>query len=120
MKQGNWEVANELFQQELELDPFSYLARYGLAEVSFQKKDLEKALRYLNEAARIRPEFFDPFPSFWIALPKEELNPLRLRISESYQDGSFGSMFLAGGSRRFTRRAVMCRTPRSEVQKQHS
>jgi tetratricopeptide (TPR) repeat protein len=94
MKQGNWEVANELFQQELELDPSSYLARYGLAEVSFQKKDLEKALRYLDEAARIRPEFFDPFPSFWIALPKEELNPLRLRISENYQDGSFGSSFL--------------------------
>jgi tetratricopeptide (TPR) repeat protein len=94
MKQGNWQVAHELFQQELELDPFSYLARYGLAEVSFQTKDLEKALSYLNEAARIRPEFFDPFPSFWIAFPKEELNPLRLRILENYQDGSFGSSFL--------------------------
>ncbi len=104
MKEGNWKVANELFQQELKLDPFSYLARYGLAEVSFQRKDLEKALSYLNDAARIRPEFFDPFPTFWIALPKEELNPLRLRILENSPGRSFGSTFLAGGGRRATRR----------------
>ena len=93
-KEGNWEVASEFFEQELKLDPFSYLARYGLAEVSFHRKDLAKALSYLNDAAKIRPEFFEPFPTFWISLPKEELNPLRLRILESSPSGSFASTFL--------------------------
>ncbi len=94
MKEGNWEAANELFEQELKLDPASYLARYGLAEVSFQRQDLAKALSYLNDAARIRPEFFEPFPIFWISLSKQELNSLRLRILETSPSGGFGSTFL--------------------------
>lgn len=94
LKEGNWEVAQALFEQELELDPSSYLARYGLAEVFCQTKDVGKAVSYLNDAARIRPEFFEPFPAFRIALPKPELNLVRLRILESHQDGSFGSAFL--------------------------
>jgi tetratricopeptide (TPR) repeat protein len=94
MKEGNWDVANELFEQELKLDPASYLARYGLAEVSFHRQDLAKTLSYLNDAARIRPEFFEPSPSFWISLSKQELNSLRLRILETSPGGGFGSTFL--------------------------
>jgi tetratricopeptide (TPR) repeat protein len=94
MKEGNWEVANELFEQELRLDSSSYLARYGLAETFFERKDYVKAVSYLNEAARIRPEFFEPFPTFWIALPKQDLSLLRLKISESYPSNDFGSTFL--------------------------
>jgi tetratricopeptide (TPR) repeat protein len=94
MKEANWEVANELFEQELELDPSSYLARYGLAEVFFQRKDLAKAISCLNDAARIRPEFFERFPTFRVSLPKQELNPLRLRILEASPSGDFGSTFL--------------------------
>lgn len=94
MKEGNWEVANELFEQELKLDPSSYLARYGLAEVSFQRKDLAKAFGYINDAAKIRPEFFEPFPTFWISLSKQELISLRLGILETSPSGGFGSTFL--------------------------
>ena len=109
LKEGNWEVANELFEQELKLDPSSYLARYGLAEASFQRKDLAKALGYLNDAARIRPEFFEPFPTFWISLPKEELNPLRLRILESSPNGGFGRRLCLPWSPRNS--ATALRTP---------
>ncbi|HEX2521627.1 MAG TPA: tetratricopeptide repeat protein, partial [Terriglobia bacterium] len=94
MKEGNWEVANDLFEQELKLDASGYLARYGLAQVFFQRRDLPKAISYLNDAARIRPEFFEPFPTFWISLPKQELKSLRQRILETSPSGGFGSSFL--------------------------
>ena len=94
MKEGNWDIANELFEQELKLDPSSYLARYGLAEISFQKKDLAKTLAYLNEAAKIRPEFFEPLPALWVSLPNQDLESLRLRIMESSSSGGFASAFL--------------------------
>jgi tetratricopeptide (TPR) repeat protein len=94
MKEGNWEAANELFEQELKLDPASYLARYGLAQVYFHRKDLAKALGYLNDAARIRPEFFEPLPAFFIFLPNQELESLRPRIVEGSPSGGFASAFL--------------------------
>ena len=46
------------------VDPSSYLARFGLAKVSFQWHEWEVALRYLNEAAKI----FDPLPPFVVAM----------------------------------------------------
>ena len=93
MKEGNWQAAKELFEQELELDPSSYLARYGLAEVYFHGKDIEKTLNYLNEAAKIRPEFFDPLPRFWIALPKSNLSLITQKIRDAGAN-TFGSAFL--------------------------
>ncbi len=96
LREGNWDVAEELFEKELELDPSSYLARYGLAEVFLQRKELGKALNYLNDAAKIRPEFFDPPPEFLIALPKQDLNQLYSIMLKEHLDGSFGSAFLQG------------------------
>jgi len=64
LKEQNWDAAAKLFGEEVAVNPSGFLARFGLAKVSFQWHEWEVALRYLNEAAKIRPEFFDPLPPF--------------------------------------------------------
>jgi len=49
-----------VFRKELAIDPFSYKALFGLAELALFNGDLEAAVKNANEAARIRPEFFNP------------------------------------------------------------
>jgi tetratricopeptide (TPR) repeat protein len=94
LKKENWEAAAQLFEQELEVDPYSYLAHYGLAQVFFHRQDIPMTLKHLNGAAMIRPEFFDPPPAFKVSLPREQLNTLYSKILKSGLDDSFGSAFL--------------------------
>src|SRR5438445_11737653 len=62
MAQKNWDGANRALPKELRLDPESYEARFQLARVALAQGPAEDALRKLDEAVRIRPEFFRPLP----------------------------------------------------------
>jgi tetratricopeptide (TPR) repeat protein len=62
MAQKDWQAASGALQDELRLDPDSYEARFQLARVALTQGSAEDALRRLEEAVRIRPEFFQPLP----------------------------------------------------------
>ena len=94
LKEQNWEEAAELFEAELDVDASSYLARFGLAQAFFHLQNLDATLGYLNEAARIRPEFFDPLPAFPVSLPREKLSVVDAKIGETVGVGNFGGAFL--------------------------
>jgi tetratricopeptide (TPR) repeat protein len=63
MAQKNWGAAKSALYAELRLDPDSYEARFQLARVALAQESAEDALQKLDEAVRIRPEFFWPLPS---------------------------------------------------------
>lgn len=66
MAQKNWRAAETALQDELSLDPDSYDARFYLAIIRLKQGLAEEALQKLEEAVRIRPEFFRPLqvPAF--------------------------------------------------------
>ena len=94
LKEQSWEEAAELFEAELDVDASSYLARFGLAQAFFHLQNLDATLGYLNEAARIRPEFFNPLPAFPVSLPRENLTLLVSKIEETVGAANFGGAFL--------------------------
>jgi tetratricopeptide (TPR) repeat protein len=81
-----------VLQKELEIDPFSYRARFLLAEVGLLKGNLDSAVDNINRAARIRPEFFDALPhlSLFPERPQEYYATLKANPGES----DFGRAFL--------------------------
>jgi tetratricopeptide (TPR) repeat protein len=69
----HWEEAARLFQEELALDPASYLAHFGLAEVAFNRGDLQGSIRELSEVGRIRPALLESDQKFVIRTLKDSL-----------------------------------------------
>src|SRR5262249_3346619 len=63
-----WQIAEDVLHEELKIDPHSYEARFELAAAALHQGKLDYSVRYLNEAAAIRPEFFDPLPHFQLTL----------------------------------------------------
>ncbi len=94
LNKNNLDIASELFKEAIFEDSQSYITRFGLAEVSLHKLDVQNAIRYINEAAKIRPEFFEPYPEFSIDLPKHKITKLLSAISSSKDSESFGGAFL--------------------------
>lgn len=62
MAQKNWGAAESALHGELLVDPDSYEARFQLARLALAQGPVEDALQKLDEAVRIRPEFFRPLP----------------------------------------------------------
>jgi tetratricopeptide (TPR) repeat protein len=73
LKSEKWRMAGQAFQEELAVDPFSYEARSGLARVAVHEQQCDAAVRYLDEAVEIRPEFLDPLPNLVSGLSPAEL-----------------------------------------------
>jgi len=94
LQDQNWESASSFFEGELTRDPSSFLSHFGLAQTSLQKQDWSGTLQHLNQAASIRPEFFESLPDFKIALPKEKLAAISTKIQEGGEAGDFGHVFL--------------------------
>jgi tetratricopeptide (TPR) repeat protein len=94
LEDRNWEAARRLFKEELAKDPSSYLSYFGLARLSFEQMDLAATIKYLNEAAGIRPEFFESLPNFSTSLPQEKLAAARLEIQDKVEACDFGRAFL--------------------------
>lgn len=81
MAAKNRATARQTLEDELHLDPHSYEARFELARVALAQGDLEQGRRWLEEAAGIRPEYFDPFPELGVELKPDTLADLRSRIA---------------------------------------
>jgi tetratricopeptide (TPR) repeat protein len=62
MLQKHWDAAKSALHAELRIDADSYEARFQLARVALAQGPVEDALQKLEEAVRIRPEFFRPLP----------------------------------------------------------
>jgi tetratricopeptide (TPR) repeat protein len=62
LKSGKWQEAEDIFNQELAIDPYSYKSFFGLAAAALQAGKEDSAVVYLDKAVSIRPEFFDPLP----------------------------------------------------------
>ena len=83
----NWNAAQNALEQELRLDPSSYEARFHLARVALAQGAAEKALRTLDEAVRIRPEFFQPLPPLaleWTSTMRTAVNTACSNIQEGF------------------------------------
>jgi len=65
LQEGELEESRALFQGELEVDSWSFEARYGLAQVSLASGQYGGFAKQFEEAVRIRPEFFCPPPPLW-------------------------------------------------------
>jgi tetratricopeptide (TPR) repeat protein len=84
--------AEAVLQKELEIDPFSFRARFGLAELSLRKGDLEGAIDNLNQAARIQPQFFNPLPP--LSLPAERSETMYETLKAMNGESDFGRAFV--------------------------
>jgi tetratricopeptide (TPR) repeat protein len=59
------EQSRTLFQEELTVDTWSFEARYGLAQVMLASGQYDGFADQLEEAIKVRPEFFCPLPPLW-------------------------------------------------------
>jgi tetratricopeptide (TPR) repeat protein len=73
LQNGKMEAAKHLFQEELAVDPRSFRARYGLAQIGLASGQYGDFSRELERAVRIRPEFFCPLPSLEMEIPATDL-----------------------------------------------
>ena len=102
LSQKDWQAARAALEAELEMDPYSYEARFYLAQLALREGDEGTSARLLNEAVQIRPEFFRASLP-WFFEPDSELRR-KLAGALKRADISFGSAYLlarltgAGGS----------------------
>jgi tetratricopeptide (TPR) repeat protein len=92
VKKGRLGEATVAFQKELQTDPNSCEAHFGLATVALQSGDFEGCVRELNVAASIRPEFFEE----WRPLTSGQSSDARAKVwleQEARQD-NFGAAYL--------------------------
>ena len=90
----DWDGARRTFKEEVIIDPFSYEARFGLAVVAFHEGDLDAALKCLNEAVGVRPEFFDPLPEFSVDCAPGLLETSQAMLERRAESGDFAAVFL--------------------------
>jgi tetratricopeptide (TPR) repeat protein len=91
----DWAGAQNTLQDELRLDPYSYEAKFHLARTAIAQDDVTRAAQYLDEAAAIRPEFFDPAPQFKLdAEVAQKLARHEQELRNKAAAGSFGASFL--------------------------
>jgi tetratricopeptide (TPR) repeat protein len=95
LRSGKWQESEQAFQEELIGDPFSYEANFGLAVVSLRQQRCDGAVRFLDEAVAIRPEFFDPLPDLDAGFYATEIgNACRGLIKSASGHESFGTALL--------------------------
>ena len=94
LKSGDHAGARKAFQDEIALDGSAYEGHFGLAAAHLVENNLDGAMAELEQAVRIRPEYFDPLPM----LPLEAENGLPAadleKLSDSDHAGSFGALYL--------------------------
>jgi tetratricopeptide (TPR) repeat protein len=90
LQDGKLDAAKQFFEQELMVDPQSYQARYGLAQIGLALGQYGDFSRELEQAVRIRPEFFCPLPPLGLEIPAH-----RLATGIERCDSSLAQHFLA-------------------------
>lgn len=90
LQERQLEESRALFQGELAVDSWSFEARYGLAQVSLASGQYDAFDRQLEEAAKVRPEFFCPLPPFW-----GRFDPSELQSALKHSLSSLAAGFLA-------------------------
>jgi tetratricopeptide (TPR) repeat protein len=73
LKDGKMEAAKHLFEEELAIDPWSFQAHYNLAQIGLASRQYADFSRELEQAVRIRPEFFCPLPPPALGVPATHL-----------------------------------------------
>ena len=92
LSRQEWAGARSTLEEELNLDPYSYEARFYLAQTALGEGDAALSVRLLDEAVGIRPEFFRPLPELSPAL--DGVDPTALRAVLDQDAESFGAAFL--------------------------
>ena len=97
LRSGNLRLAEEAFQEEMRIDPFSYDAQLGLARVSLHQQKCGAAVHKLDEAVAIRPEFFDPLPDVFSGFPTADIGTACVALTKlASENDSFGTVLLRG------------------------
>jgi tetratricopeptide (TPR) repeat protein len=95
LQRGELEESRDLLQGELAIDSWSFEARYGLAQVSLASGQYDAFDKQLEEAVRIRPEFFCPPPPLWREFTKSDFE---LALTHSLSSLSVGFIAAKSGS----------------------
>jgi tetratricopeptide (TPR) repeat protein len=91
---GRWDEAASSFEQELERDPYSYEAHFGLSAARLRAGNVAGCVKELNAAAGIRPEFFERLPQFPIAYDAAEFTDLQANLEPQAGEDNFGAAYL--------------------------
>lgn len=94
LKGEEWDAAKQALEEELQLDPYSYEARFGISFFHLFKGDTRAALHELNEAAKIRPQFFDPLPPIPVTIVPQQMVTDHAKLEREANQGSFGAAYL--------------------------
>lgn len=94
LKVEEWDAAKQALDEELQLDPYSYEARFGISVFHLFTGDTRAALHELNEAARIRPQFFDPLPPMPVKTVPRHLATDHAKLEQEANQGSFAAAYL--------------------------
>lgn len=92
LSQGEWAASHSTLEDELDLDPHSYEARFYLAQAALGNGDGALSARLLDEAVAIRPEFFFPLPELSLAPDGIDSGAMHAMLKENRE--SFGAAFL--------------------------
>jgi tetratricopeptide (TPR) repeat protein len=92
LRAGRLPEAEQVLQEELKIDPFSYKAEFGLGQVSVLKGDPIAAVAHINRSVSVRPEFYAPLPHLSVLPehPKSSFAALQALPGEA----DFGRAFL--------------------------
>ena len=110
-----WAGARSTLEEELDLDPYSYEARFYLAQTALGEGDAAMSVRLLDEAVGIRPEFFRPLPELSLSL--DGVDPAALRAVLDQGDESFGTAFLLARLEEVRQSQVGTRLPLAELRR---
>ena len=94
LKVEEWDAAKQALEEELQLDPFSYEARFEISVFHLFKGDTRAALHKLNEAATIRPQFFNPLPPMPVKIVPQRLVTDHAKLEQEANQGNFGAAYL--------------------------
>ena len=115
LSRQEWAGARSTLEEELDLDPYSYEARFFLAQTALGEGDAALSVRLLDEAVGIRPEFFRPLPELSPAL--DGVDPAALRAVRDKGDESFGAAFLLARLEQVHQSRAGTRLPLAELRR---
>ena len=87
-------TARQTLEDELRLDENSFRARFYLAQVMLAQGDMEQALRRLEEAVHLRPEFFSPLPDLEVAGTLKDPAGCRSKLAGANRGHPFAAPYL--------------------------
>jgi tetratricopeptide (TPR) repeat protein len=84
LKQGNLQEAQDFFRKSIENSPDDEILAYNVGEIYFSNQNLDDALHYFDLAAKIKPEWPDPYLKLGYVFLNKGDNPKAVEQFEKF------------------------------------